>query len=76
MHNRAVAAGAAWLLAAVYYFYQYSLRSAPSVMMPQLSDAFQLSALGVASLVGLFYYGTRHSAWLQAPRWIAWDRRW
>jgi MFS family permease len=26
-------------------------------MMPQLSDAFGLSAVGVASLVGLFYYG-------------------
>jgi MFS family permease len=47
----------AWLLVAVYYFYQYSLRSAPSVMMPQLSEAFGLSALGVASIVGLFYYG-------------------
>jgi len=47
----------AWLLAAVYYFYQYSLRSAPAVMMPQLSAAFGISALGVASMVGLFYYG-------------------
>lgn len=47
----------AWLLAAIYYFYQYMLRSAPSVMIPQLSEAFGLSALGVASLVGLFYYG-------------------
>ena len=47
----------AWMLVAVYYFYQYVLRSAPSVMMPQLSDAFGLSALGVASMVGLFYYG-------------------
>jgi len=47
----------AWLLAAVYYFYQYMLRSAPAVMMPQLSEAFGLSALGVASMVGLFYYG-------------------
>ena len=47
----------AWLLAAAYYFYQYTLRSAPAVMMPQLSDAFGLSALGVASMVGLFYYG-------------------
>jgi MFS family permease len=27
------------------------------VMMPQLSDAFGLSAMGVASLAGLFYYG-------------------
>ena len=50
-------AAAAWLLAAVYYFYQYALRSAPSVMMPQLSAAFGLSAIGVASIVGLFYYG-------------------
>jgi MFS family permease len=47
----------AWLLAALYYFYQYTLRSAPAVMMPQLSEAFGLSALGVASMVGLFYYG-------------------
>ena len=47
----------AWLLAAIYYFYQYTLRSAPAVMMPQLSEAFGLSALGVASMVGLFYYG-------------------
>jgi MFS family permease len=51
------AAWIAWLLAAFYYFFQYALRSAPSVMVPQLSDAFQLTALGVASLVGLFYYG-------------------
>jgi len=47
----------AWLVTAVYYFYQYALRSAPAVMMPQLADAFGLSAMGVASIVGLFYYG-------------------
>jgi MFS family permease len=47
----------AWLVTAVYYFYQYSLRSAPAVMMPQLSEAFGVSALAVASIVGLFYYG-------------------
>src|SRR6187397_2514800 len=50
-------AAIAWLVTAVYYFYQYTLRSAPAVMMPQLSDAFGLSTLGVASMVGLFYYG-------------------
>jgi MFS family permease len=56
--NRATkTAAVAWLITAVYYFYQYTLRSAPAVMMPQLSDAFGLSAVGVASLVGLFYYG-------------------
>src|SRR5436190_9649109 len=47
---------AAWLLTAVFYFYQYSMRSAPAVMVPELSAAFGLSAVGVASLVGLFYY--------------------
>ena len=51
------AAGVAWLITAVYYFYQYTLRSAPAVMMPQLSEAFSLSAMGVASLAGLFYWG-------------------
>jgi MFS family permease len=49
-------AAIAWLIAAVYYFYQYALRSSPSVMMPQLSDAFGLSAIGVGTLVSLFYY--------------------
>jgi MFS family permease len=47
----------AWLIAAVYYFYQYTLRSAPAVMMPQLSDAFGLTSTAVASMVGLFYFG-------------------
>jgi MFS family permease len=47
----------AWLLTALYYFYQYALRSAPAVMMPQLSDAFGMTSLAVASMVGLFYYG-------------------
>ncbi|HYJ51958.1 MAG TPA: MFS transporter [Allosphingosinicella sp.] len=47
----------AWLLTSVYYFYQYVLRSAPAVMMPELTDAFGLSAVGLASLVGLFYFG-------------------
>ena len=49
----AVVAG---VLTAVYYFNQYALRSAPTVM-PELSNAFNISAIGVASIVGLFYYG-------------------
>ena len=47
----------AWLITAVYYFYQYTLRSAPAVMLPQLSDAFGLTTTAVASMAGLFYYG-------------------
>ena len=57
MNRSLKTAAIAWLVTAVYYFYQYTLRSAPAVMMPQLSEAFGLSALGVASMVGLFYYG-------------------
>jgi len=51
-----VAAIGAWLLVALYYFYQYALRSAPSVMMPQLTQAFGVDALGVSAIVGMFYY--------------------
>src|SRR4029077_18525274 len=51
------AAVGAWLLVAIYYFYQYALRSAPSVMMPQLTEAFGVNALGVSAIVGMFYYG-------------------
>jgi MFS family permease len=47
----------AWLIAAVYYFYQYTLRSAPAVMMPELSAAFGMTSVAVASMVGLFYFG-------------------
>ncbi len=47
----------AWLVTAVYYFYQYAARSAPAVMMPQLSTALGLSTMGVASIVGVFYWG-------------------
>src|SRR5688572_32116696 len=44
-------------MTAVYYFYQYTLRSAPAVMMPELAEAFGTTAMGVASMAGLFYYG-------------------
>src|SRR5689334_1941255 len=57
MTSRERASWVAWFLTASFYFYQYALRSSPSVMMPQLSAAFGLSAAGTAFLVGLFYYG-------------------
>jgi MFS family permease len=57
MKNGSGAAWVAWVLAALYYFYQYALRSAPAVMMPQLSDGFQITSAEIASLLGFFYYG-------------------
>jgi len=43
------------LLVALYYFYQYAWRSTPSVMMPQLSEAFGANALAVSGIVGVYY---------------------
>ena len=57
MYSRMSVAGAAWLLAVTYYFYQYALRSAPAVMIPQIADAFDLTAIATASIIGVFYYG-------------------
>jgi MFS family permease len=48
---------AAWLTASIFYFTQYVMRSAPAVMMPELTDALGLTAAAVAGMLGLFYYG-------------------
>jgi sugar phosphate permease len=47
---------AAWVCCVIFYFLQYALRSAPGVMIPELTSSFGLSALGVSSLIGLYYY--------------------
>lgn len=47
---------AAWLLCLAFYFLTYMLRSAPGVMIPELSTAFGLAPLGVSTLLGLYYY--------------------
>jgi MFS family permease len=46
----------AWLLSVLFYFMQYASVSAPSVMVPELTTALNLSTLGVSSLLGLYYY--------------------
>jgi MFS family permease len=47
---------AAWFLCLVFYFVQYALRSAPGVMIPELSTAFGLTTLGVSTVVGVYFY--------------------
>jgi MFS family permease len=47
---------AAWIFCLLFYFMQYAVRSAPSVMLPELTSAFGLTTLGVSSLLGLYYY--------------------
>jgi MFS family permease len=46
----------AWFVTSVYYFYQYMIRSAPAVMVPEMSAGLGLTAAGLASVIGLFYY--------------------
>lgn len=57
MSSGVVTATVAWVVTSCFYFLQYAMRSAPAVMMPQLSDGFAMSTGAVAGLVGLFYYG-------------------
>ncbi|RDS84229.1 MFS transporter [Dyella psychrodurans] len=46
----------AWGFAAIFYFLEYASRSAPAVMIPELSQAFGVSALGVSAILGSYYY--------------------
>ena len=64
----------AWLITSIYYFYQYAMRSAPAVMVPQMSDAFGLTPVGLASLVGLFYYAYAPFSLVAASSYVAFCR--
>src|ERR1700742_3902621 len=46
----------AWVFCLLFYFIEYAVRSAPSVMLPELTSAFGLSKTGLSSLIGLYYY--------------------
>jgi len=46
----------AWAFCLLFYFMEYVVRSAPSVMLPELAAAFGLTTVGLSSLVGLYYY--------------------
>jgi MFS family permease len=46
----------AWLFCLSFYFMEYAVRSAPSVMLPELRTAFGLNTAGLSSLIGLYYY--------------------
>jgi MFS family permease len=46
----------AWFIGLLFYFLEYAVRSSPSVMLPELSHFFGVSAVGVGSIVGTYYY--------------------
>ena len=45
-----------WFLASFFYFYEYFLRVAPSVMVPELMNAFSVDATAIGSLSAFYFY--------------------
>lgn len=43
-------------LGALFYCYEYLLRIAPGVMVPELMQSFHIGAEGIGWLVGMYYY--------------------
>jgi MFS family permease len=46
----------AWFFTVIFYFLEYAVRSSPSVMIPELETSFRTTALGIASILGMYYY--------------------
>lgn len=60
-----------WTFAALFYFYEYILRVAPSTMVPELMSAFSINAAGIGALGGSFFFAY---APMQLPVGILMDR--
>ncbi|MCX8522795.1 MFS transporter [Chryseobacterium formosus] len=46
----------AWIFGLVFYFLDYVIRSAPAVMLPQLSNHFNTNNLDLIWMIGTYYY--------------------
>jgi MFS family permease len=46
----------AWFFTVIFYFLEYAVRSSPSVMISGLEAHFSTTALGIASILGMYYY--------------------
>ena len=46
-----------WLLASLYYAYQYILRVIPNIIAPELITKFNISIVDVGQFGGLYYIG-------------------
>ena len=45
----------AWIFGLLFYLLEYAVRSAPSVMIPELSESFGTTSIGVSSIIGMYY---------------------
>lgn len=46
----------AWVFGLLFYFLDYVIRSAPAVMIPQLSQQFNVTSVGLITIIGTYYY--------------------
>jgi MFS family permease len=46
----------AWFFTVIFYFLEYAVRSSPSVMISGLEASFNTTAVGIASILGIYYY--------------------
>ena len=46
----------AWVFTVIFYFLEYAVRSSPSVMIPELEASFNTTALGISTILGVYYY--------------------
>lgn len=46
-----------WLVASIFYAYQYIIRVMPSIMMPEIMDKFQMDTILFGQFSGIYYIG-------------------
>jgi MFS family permease len=46
----------AWFFTVIFYFLEYAVRSSPAGMITGLEAHFNTTALGIASILGIYYY--------------------
>nr|WP_294787361.1 MFS transporter [uncultured Flavobacterium sp.] len=46
----------AWVFGLVFYFLDYVIRSAPAVMLPELSQNFSVDEIRLVTIIGTYYY--------------------
>lgn len=46
----------AWIFGLLFYFLDYVIRSAPAVMLPELSQNFSVNEIRLVTIIGTYYY--------------------
>jgi MFS family permease len=46
----------AWFMCTIFYFVQYALRSAPSIMQQEIIATLNISSIEMAGIIGLYFY--------------------